>query len=48
MNTLGGKPIRKHILCPYMLETYSVILDFIFHNIILYLYWLVALLDLLL
>jgi hypothetical protein len=22
-----------------MLETYSVILDFIFHNIILYLYW---------
>jgi hypothetical protein len=37
LNTLGRKPfIRKHLLCAYMLKINSMIPDFVFHNIELY------------
>ena len=39
LNTLGGKPfkrIREHLFGAYMLKTYDMIPDFIFHNIMLY------------
>ena len=40
LNTLGGKPFvsGSASISLYILETYGLILNFIFHNIILYLY----------